>query len=876
LALPYHHHTKIDISPSSRLEGLDMEGVTPLLAVEGIHKSFPGVLALRDVSFEVLPGEIHGLVGENGAGKSTLMRILAGVYQPDQGSIRMRANPVHFHDPGQARQMGVSMVYQDTRLVGDLDVAQNVWLGREPGRLGIVDREAIDRETVAILHRLGMPLPTERLVSELTVAERQIVEIARALSNKAQLLILDEPTSSLDADEVHRLFNILRDLQREGASIVFISHRLPEVLELTDRVTVLKDGEVVGTVPAKSTTEAELVSMMVGRSVSMAFPPRAENPGEVLLEVQNLSSPGAFRDVSFTVRRGEIVGLGGIEGNGQREIVRALFGLLPVRGSLRLNGKALSLKSPSDAIERNIVYLSNDRRGEALLMPHSIRENVALPHLASWSSYGVMMGSREQTSVRQAIERLSVRTPSAEQPVELLSGGNQQKVVVGRWLMAEPQLYIFDEPTQGVDVGTKLELYRIIRQLTSEGAGVLVLSTELIELIGLCDRILVVAHGRLVDEVAGADATEERVIGSAVTAQRHDNGSHNSAANRSGTATAPAAVNAPSRQSAWDWIRQRYSSAFIVSLLIILLSLFTQSQSEYFLAQRNLSDLALQITPLALVAMGQMAVILVGGIDLSVGQVISLTTAIASYLIVGDDAGSITFGVLVCLLAGVIVGTLNGAMIRYLGFPDLIATLASYSAVFGLALVLRPSPGGLVSYTFADAVTYRIGPVPVAAVIVLIIYLIGEFALVRGRIGAALYATGSNREAAFVAGIPVQRVRMGAYIFSSVMAVLAGLIVSSRIGGGDPQVGSQFTLAAVTAVVVGGTSIFGGRGTLIGTLMGCILILSMQSALNQLRVSAYYQYIWIGALTLFAVAVYSVRSRFQDWQRIRALLRQEN
>jgi ribose transport system ATP-binding protein len=503
-----------------------------------------------------------------------------------------------------------------------------------------------------------------------------------------------------------------------------------------------------------------------------------------------------------------------------------------------------------------------------MLLPHAIRENMALPHLATWSSAGVVANKQELSSVRSMVEHLTVRTPSIEQPVELLSGGNQQKVVMGRWLLSEPKLYIFDEPTHGVDVGMKLELYKIIRQLTNDGAAMLILSTELIELIGLCDRILVVAHGRIVDEVAGAEATEERVIGSAVTAQRH---ATNGAASAQSRAVAiQRAANAPG--GTIRWFIQRYSSALIVFGLVIVLALFTQSRSEYFLGQRNLTNLAIQITPLALAALGQMLVILVGGIDLSVGQVISLTSAIASFLIVTDDFGSIALGVLVCIGAGLFIGAVNGAMIRYLGFPDLIATLVSYSVVFGVALTLRPSPGGQISYGFSDIVTARIGPVPIATIIVLLVYIVGEIILVRSRIGASLYATGSNREAAFVAGVPVQWVRMAAYIFCGLTAVVGGMIVSARIGGGDPQVGAQFTLASVTAVVVGGTSIFGGRGSLIGTLAGCILILEMQSALNQLQVSAYFQYIWVGVLTLFAVGIYTVRSRGRDWQRLRALV----
>jgi ribose transport system ATP-binding protein len=600
---------------------------------------------------------------------------------------------------------------------------------------------------------------------------------------------------------------------------------------------------------------------MVGqREISVAYPEKAADVGAVRLDFRHLTSPGRFSDVSFTVSGGEIVGLGGIEGEGQREIIRALFGLVPASGSITLDGESITVRSPAAAIDQGIVYLSNDRRGESLLMPHSVRENIVLPHLSTWSRGGVLNRNQERQATAVTIDRLKIRTPTAEQPVELLSGGNQQKVVVGRWLLSQPRVYIFDEPTAGVDVGTKLELYRLIRQLAESGMAVLFLSSEATELLGVCDRILVVAHGQIVDTVAGDSATEERIVGSAVTA-----------GGQAGTATpAREAVRTSSR---WSWVARQWASPLFVVLLILILGAITHSRSPYFLTSRNLSDLAIQVVPLALVAFGQMIVILLAGIDLSVGPMMSLATAIASHWIVSDATGSIVLGTAACLAAGIGVGLANGLLIRYGRIPDLLATLATYSIVFGLALVVRPSPGGLVSLRFMDLLTKRIGVVPIAAIITVALYVVGEIFLLRARGGATLYATGSNQEAAYIAGIPIARVRVIAYVFCGLMAAVAGLVIAARIGSGDPQAGTSFTLASITAVVVGGTSIFGGRGTLIGTLAGSILVLEMQNTLNQLHVSAYYQYIWTGALTLLAVAFYSLREQGFDRQRLRALFR---
>lgn len=845
----------------------------PVLAVVDVDKSFPGVHALRKVSFDCRAGEIHGLVGENGAGKSTLMRVLSGVLEPDSGRIRVRGQDVVLTSPRSAHDLGIAMVYQDTRLIDDLDVAQNIWLAREPVSFLFVDRAEMENRAASILKSLGVDLDLRKLVGQLSTSERQIVEIARALTADPAALILDEPTSALDPGEVERLAGILRGLRATSTGIVFISHRIPEVLRLSDRITVMKDGEIVTTVKNSGVTEEQLVSKMVGRQLSLAFPSRAGKPGSNRLEVSKLSSPGNFPETSFAIGGGEVVGLGGIQGNGQREIARALYGLVPASGEIRLDGARVSLNSPSQAIRAGVVYVPADRRSEALCIPHTVRENIAAPHLRAWSRFGVMMRRQEANGVRETINRFQVRTPSPEQPIGLLSGGNQQKIVVGRWVLAQPKLYILEEPTQGVDVATKLELYRTIRRLATEGAAVLLLSSDLLELIGLSDRILVVAHGRIVDRVIAVEATEERIIGSAVGSLEGDPTSSPSpgAAEPAGSGHDSEDGTRRRKISLLQACSRRYAGTAVLLGLILALTVYTAANSPYFLTARNLGNLVIEIVPLALVSIGQMSVILLGGIDLSVGSSMSLTTALASYFLTSN--GAIAPGVILCVATGLLIGVLNGCLILGLRIPDLIATLSSFSIVLGLALIVRPSPGGSVSEAFSDAVTLRVGGLPIAGLVVLGLAVVGELVLVRGKTGTRLYAIGSRPEAAFVAGIRVRLVRFLAYVFCGLMAALAGLVIAARIGSGDPQAGSQFTLASVTAVVVGGTSVFGGRGTLVGTLLGAILLVLLQNALNQLHVTAYYQYVWTGVLLLVAVALYSINeygnvgARLADWVR---------
>lgn len=821
-------------------------GNTLPISVKALSKSFPGVRALDRIDFDCRPGEIHALVGENGAGKSTLLRILMGVYQPEDGEIRLNNDIVHITSPAKAKELGLAMVFQSTKLVPDLNTIQNIFLGQEVGTI-LLNYNAMRAKVEALFARMKENFDIDEPVGGKTLAQRQIIELARALSTDARVLILDEPTSALTPREVDNLFSILRELRNDGVAIIFISHRLPEVFAIADRITVLKDGQLVDTVAAIEVDEDQIVSMMVGRDISNAFPPHSANIGDEVLQVENFSDGAKFFGINLTVRAGEIIGIGGIAGSGQQEIVRALYGLIPSVGSVRINGVYQPNMSPADAINAGIVYLPSDRLGEGMFLPHSISDNVALPHIRDWARGGIVDNRVQKCKVAEQLSTLNVKTSWAEKPVELLSGGNQQKVAFARWLLSEPKIYIFDEPTQGVDVASKMEIYEIVHELSARGAAVIIVSSDVAELIGLSVRIYVTAAGHLVDEVLARDASEERIVGSSVKSIRQQ--------------IYPESIlpGVASPASTSKRLLSKYLAPIMLTLVTMVLCLLATNATEYFFTPRNLSNVALQLSPLVLVALGQLLVIMIGGVDLSVGPVISLSTGIASILVVTEAPIGLVPGVLAILLAGLSVGILNAILIVYMKLPDLIATLATFSVVSGLALTIRPAPGGLVDFDFSDSILSRWGALPLAFIFVVVMVVLIEVMLSRSRFGLRLIATGSSGEAAFAAGISTKNIRAVAYVMSGVLASIAGIIVASRIGSGDPQAGTSFTLLSITAVVLGGASVFGGRGTALGVLAASTLLMVLQNAMSHLHISAYWQYIVTGVLTLAAVSFYSVR-----------------
>jgi len=486
----------------------------PLLQIEDISKAFPGVQALTGVSFSVTAGEVHALVGENGAGKSTLMKILAGVYQPDSGQIIWDGGLLRLNNPADAQRQGIRIIYQEFNLLPDLTVAENVLLNREPRtRLGFIDWNAMYQRTRELLAVLETDIDPEASVRSLTVAQQQIVEIVKALEEEARLIIMDEPTAALNPTEVEHLFGAIHRLVAGGTTVIFISHRLDEVLHISDQVTVLKDGQLVASQPTVGLTKNEIVRQMVGRGLEDIFPPRCKSTSEQpLLDVRGLSTPD-LTDISFCLYPGEVLGFAGLEGHGQREVARALFGLEPLRsGEIRVGGKLLRLDSPRAAINAGIVFISDDRKLEGLAPLLAVRENVALPNLKNFSRYGFVRRTSERQVVSAKVEQIGVKTPTIEQAVRLLSGGNQQKTVLTKWLIGQPRILIFAEPTRGIDIGAKVEIYRLMGKLAAGGAGIIMVSSELLELIGMSSRIIVMRDGAVTAELPGDSATEESVM----------------------------------------------------------------------------------------------------------------------------------------------------------------------------------------------------------------------------------------------------------------------------------------------------------------------------------------------------------------------------
>jgi ribose transport system ATP-binding protein len=477
-----------------------------------ITKRFPGVTALDGVDFELESGEVHVLLGENGAGKSTLIKMLSGAYHPDEGEILLDGQRVDISSATVAQNLGISTIYQEFNLVPELSVAENIFLGRQPRRFGIVDRRRMRDEAGKQLERIKVRVDPDAPVSALGVAQRQMVEIAKALSLDARILIMDEPTASLSGQEVNRLFEIVGSLKERGVGIIFISHHLDEVTEIGDRVTVLRDGMMVGQVPA-DTEHSELVRMMVGRSIEDQFPRRRPEIGEVLLEVKSLSRKGILEDVSFQVRAGEVVGMAGIVGAGRTELARAIFGVDPLdSGEVWVEGRRMERADPREAKHRGLGFITEDRQGQGIVPPLSVAENLGLASLEHNTSAGLVNRRGQWNQARKMIDDLNIRTPGPEQEIRYLSGGNQQKVVIGRWLLANSRVLIMDEPTRGVDVGAKVEIYELMNELTENGAGILMISSDLPEVLGMSDRILVMSGGRITGELSAEEASQERVM----------------------------------------------------------------------------------------------------------------------------------------------------------------------------------------------------------------------------------------------------------------------------------------------------------------------------------------------------------------------------
>ncbi len=505
---------------------------SPALEARLVNKRFGNTFALNNATFVCQPGSIHALLGENGAGKSTLIKIIAGVVTPDSGTIQIDGKAAIIESPAQAAQLGILPVFQELSLLPDLTIAENIFISNPPkNRFGIINRKHLKQAAEALCAELGFEhLNPNALVSEIPLAQRQLVEIAKAFSHNPKLLILDEGTSALAVHDVKIVFEVIRRMRDQGRSVIFISHRMTEVEEIADTLTIFRDGEDVGSFPIGEVSHEEMVQLMIGRKLEQVFPPKPvpTQPRSPMLEVDHLSWEPTLHDINLSIGKGEIVGIGGLDGQGQAELLFALFGVLRgVQGRVRVDGRDVKITSPSAAISKNnrIALIPEDRKTQGLILPMSVADNAILPVIDRLlNQFGLVDNQKERSTVQQLIEQMQVKVGSPQLPVRSLSGGNQQKVVIGKWLLTEANIYLLHDPTRGIDVGTKQEIYQLIRKLADNGAGVLFFSTELSELVGLCDRVLVLYEGRIFRELTGVHIQEENIVAAALglTSANHE------------------------------------------------------------------------------------------------------------------------------------------------------------------------------------------------------------------------------------------------------------------------------------------------------------------------------------------------------------------
>jgi ribose transport system ATP-binding protein len=812
----------------------------PTLSMRGISKHYDAIAALTDVSLDVFPGEVHALLGENGAGKSTLMNVASGATAPDGGAILFDGSPVDHLTPAIAQELGIAIVHQHPALLPDMTVAENFRLAVAPEHLHRRDQHPATamRSLLDDVHFFGH---LEDRVSSLSVARRHLLELAKALAVSPRLLILDEPTAPLSQDSVELLFNSVRALAATGTAVVYITHRLAEVREIADRVTVLRDGKLRGTSAVVDISDDQLLALIIGRTLEATFPAKpviAQNE-EPLLRVEALSGNG-FQSVSFTARMGEIVGIAGVVGNGQTALLRALAGRASASGSVNVSGREFSRR----ARLKNAAYMPADRLTEGLMKDLNVRENSAMSALGALTVGPIVSPRREVFAVERQLSELAVRAPSLEAAVSALSGGNQQKVVVARSMLAEPTILVADEPTQGVDVGARAEIYRILREVAAGGVPVVVASSDALELEGLCDRVIVMSRGHAVATLEGDEVNEERIVHAAISATTH-------------TAEQSAAASGGSSRLA-RFIESDYAPVVVLAAVMIVLGAYVLSQNERYLSDFNITSVMFACAALGFISLGQTFALLLGGIDLSVGPLAGFLVVVASFFVLdGKSPGIWALGFIVMLACAVGVGLLNGALIRFAKFTPVAATLVTYIALGGLAFTLRDAPDGYIAASVTEFISKTVGPVPIAFVIFLLCALLLEFGLRRMRWGLRLRAVGSDEESARRVGVPVNRTAILGYLGASLLTLLGAVVLLAQLGVGDPGQGKDYTLTSITAVVLGGTSLLGGRGTFIGTLMGAGLSVQVLNATTFLSLDQKWQYIFQGLLIVAAALIYS-------------------